>query len=184
MAAHFPRMEPAHLAFISRQKIFFNASAADSGRVNVSPRDVASLRVLNDHTVAYLDLTGSGNETSAHVRSTGRLTLMFCALEGPPLILRLYGKGRILRRGSAEYTALLAEHFDDEERAGARQIVVLDINAVQTSCGYNVPQFDYVKERDTLIRWAEKKGDEGLEQYRREKNVRSIDGFPTGWPEE
>jgi len=179
MAKQFKRIDQPHREFIANQKIFFNASAAAEGRVNISPRDAKSLRLLDDHTLAYLDLTGSGNETAAHVSSNGRLTLMFCAFDGPPTILRLYGTGRVLRRGSPEYKAMLARHFNDEEPLGARQLMVMDVDLVQTSCGYNVPRFDYRGERDTLTRWAEKKGPEGLETYWREKNLRSIDGLPT-----
>jgi hypothetical protein len=169
-----------HRSFIEKQKIFFNASAAAEGHVNVSPRDGAALRVLDQSTVAYLDRTGSGNETAAHLMADGRLTLMFCAFEGSPMILRLYGKGRIVRRGSDEYANLLVWQFCGEEPPGARQMVVLQVEKVQTSCGYNVPLFEFVKERDTLMRWAEAKGPDGLEQYWREKNQYSIDGMPTG----
>jgi hypothetical protein len=159
---------------------FFNASAASHGRVNVSPRDVAALRILDDHAVIYLDRTGSGNETAAHLLVDGRLTLMFCAFEGRPLILRLYGRGRIVARLSAEYGDLLAAHYGGIEVRGARQIVRLDVDLVQTSCGMNVPFYNYVGERDQLTRWAEAKGEPALEQYRREKNSASIDGLPTG----
>lgn len=184
MGKQFDRLETAHREFIAKQQIFFNGSAAPEGRVNVSPRDGKSLRILDDRTVAYLDLTGSGNETAAHLRANGRLTLMFCAMAGAPMILRLYGKGRVVRRGSGEYAALLAAHFSGEEPLGARQMIVLAIETVQTSCGYNVPFFDYAGERDTLTRWAEKKGPDGLKAYWREKNVHSIDGLPTGLLEE
>jgi len=139
MAKQFSSLDPNHLGFIARQHIFFTASAAPTGSVNVSPKDTAALRVLNANCVAYLDLTGSGNETAAHLRAQRRLTLMFCAFESPPLILRLYGRGRALTRGSAEYTELLRTQFGNEERPGARQIVVLDVDRVQTSCGYGVP---------------------------------------------
>jgi hypothetical protein len=180
VAKQFPRIEPTHRDFILRQRIFFTASAAAGARVNVSPRSTDALRVLGTNGAAYLDLTGSGNETSAHLRADGRLTFMFCAFEGPPLILRLYGRGRILRRGSPEYAQLLAAEFGNTEPLGARQIVTLDIDLVQTSCGYGVPLFDSRGERDTLARWAEAKGEAGVEAYRREKNARSIDGLPTG----
>jgi hypothetical protein len=179
MAKHFPALEDEHRAFIEKQKIFFVASAAPEGRVNLSPKGMDSLRVISPHRVAYLDLTGSGNETSAHVEACGRMTMMFCAFEGAPLILRLYGKGAILRKGTPDYEALLA-HF--VEITGARQIVRLDIDLVQTSCGYAVPFFDYREDRPNLVRWAENKGADGLEAYRKEKNTRSIDGLPTGWP--
>lgn len=180
MGKQFQSLETAHRDFIARQKIFFNASAGAEGRVNVSPRDAKSLRILDERTAVWLDLTGSGNETAAHLRATGRLTLMFCAFEGAPMILRLYGTGRAIRQGSAEYAELLAGHFAGEEPPGARQMILLAIEMVQTSCGYNVPLFDYVGERETLYRWAEKKGPEGLEAYWRQKNLHSIDGMPSG----
>ena len=173
-------IESNHREFILQQHIFFTASAATEGRVNVSPKDSASLRILSANSVAYLDQTGSGNETAAHLRADGRLTLMFCAFEGAPTILRLYGRGEVLARGSAGYRKLLASAFDHEECHGARQMVVLEIDLVQTSCGYGVPLFDYIGERPTLKRWAEAKGESGLEEYRLAKNVFSIDGFPTG----
>jgi predicted pyridoxine 5'-phosphate oxidase superfamily flavin-nucleotide-binding protein len=184
MAKQFDRIDEAHREFIANQKIFFNASAAFEGRVNLSPRDGKSLRLIDDRTVVYLDLTGSGNETAAHLRANGRLTLMFCAFEGAPMILRLYGTGRVLGRGSAEYAAILARQFNNEEPLGARQMIMLAVDLVLTSCGYNVPKFDYRGERDTLIRWTEKKGVEGLESYWREKNLRSIDGLHTGLMDE
>jgi hypothetical protein len=180
MATQYPQIDPVHRAFIERQRVFFTASAAAGGRVNLSPKDGASLRVLNENAVAYLDQTGSGNETAAHLRADGRLTIMLCAFEGPPIILRLYGRGRVHRRDGAEYARLLAEAFDSAEPAGARQIVVLNVELVQKSCGYGVPLFDCRGERPSLIRWAESKGDEGMEAYRREKNVLNIDGLPTG----
>lgn len=184
MGKQFERIEPTHREFIERQHIFFNASAAPEGRVNLSPRDRAALRILDPNTVVYLDRTGSGNETAAHLLLNPRLTLMFCAFEGAPMILRLYGHARILPRHSPEYSTLLATHFDNLEVPGTRQIVRLDIDLVQTSCGMNVPLFDHIGERDQLTRWAEAKGEAALEEYRREKNTRSIDGYPTGFVEE
>ena len=180
MAKQFPSIEPNHHKFIQQQRIFFAASAAAEGRVNVSPKDAAALRILDANRVAYLDQTGSGNETAAHLRANGRLTLMFCAFVGPPLILRLYGQGHALLRGRPAYCELLASSFSNLEPPGARQIVVLDVDLVQTSCGYGVPLFEYTGERPTLQRWAEAKGEEGLEEYRRSKNAFSIDGLPTG----
>ncbi|MGK9235233.1 pyridoxamine 5'-phosphate oxidase family protein [Inquilinus limosus] len=181
MAKQFPGITPAQQEFIRRQKVFFTASAAATGRVNVSPRGTDMLRVLGPNAVVYLDLTGSGNETAAHLRATGRLTIMLCAFEGAPMILRLYGAGRVLRRGGPDYARLLAAEFGDAEPLGARQMVRLDIDLVQTSCGFGVPLFDHAGERPTLARWAEaKEAQEGLEAYRRQKNTRSIDGLPTG----
>jgi len=180
MGKQFSSIEPAHREFIERQQIFFNASAASSGRVNVSPRDVAAMRVLDSKTVIYLDRTGSGNETAAHLLADGRLTLMFCAFEGTPLILRLYGRGRVVPRRSPEYNDLLASHYGGTEVPGARQIVRLDVESVQTSCGMHVPLYAYTGERDQLTRWAEVKGEAALEEYRLQKNSTSIDGLPTG----
>ncbi|HEX6496814.1 MAG TPA: pyridoxamine 5'-phosphate oxidase family protein [Acidobacteriaceae bacterium] len=184
MAKQFASMTPAHREFIARQQIFFTASATAASRVNVSPRPTDALRVLDERTVAYLDLTGSGSETAAHLRADGRITLMFCAFDEPPSILRLYGQGTSLIRHTSDYSALLASAFDNQEPPGARQIVRIDIDLVQTSCGYGVPLFDYVGERATLRRWAEHKGEAGLDEYRREKNASSIDGLPTGLAEE
>lgn len=183
MGKQFVQLEPVHRDFIRRQHIFFTASATEQSRVNVSPKDGSALRVLGPNAVAYLDRTGSGNETAAHLLTDGRLTLMFCAFEEPPLILRLYGQGRVLHRGSMEYAEMLSEAFDGVEVPGARHIVTLDIEMVQTSCGLGVPLFDFIEERDGLDRWAQSKGEEGLRQYRIQKNARSIDGLPTGLPE-
>jgi hypothetical protein len=180
MGKQFSSIAPEHREFIERQHIFFNASAASEGRVNLSPRDVASLRVLDPNTVIYLDLTGSGNETAAHLLADGRLTLMFCAFEGAPLILRLYGQGRVIPRHTDEYNALLASHYNNSEPPGARQIFHLTVDSVQTSCGMNVPFYEYVGQRDQLIRWAQVKGESALDEYRLQKNTRSIDGLPTG----
>jgi hypothetical protein len=183
MGKQFQSIESNHREFILQQRVFFVASAAAEGRVNVSPKDGAALRILSANSVAYLDQTGSGNETAAHLRASGRLTLMFCAFAGAPMILRLYGQGRTLPRGGGAYSGLLASAFENEERPGSRQIVVLEIDLVQTSCGFGVPLFEYIDERPTLTRWAQAKGETGLEEYRRLKNAFSIDGLPTGIPE-
>ena len=180
MAKMFERVEPAHTAFIQQQHIFFTATAAATGRVNISPRGADAFRVLDPNTVAYLDQTGSGNETAAHLRACGRLTIMFCGFANVPMILRLYGQGRSLWRGSSEYAALLEAAYNGQEPPGARQIIRLDVEMVQTSCGYGVPLFDYKEDRPTLLRWAEGKGEDGVAAYWREKNLRSIDGFETG----
>jgi hypothetical protein len=184
MAKQFSRIEPAHRDFVARQRIFFAASAAEGARINMSPRGADALRLLGDNAVCYLDETGSGNETAAHLLADGRLTLMFCAFEGAPMILRFYGRGRVLTRGSAAYAALLQSAFDGRETPGARQIVHQEIDLVVTSCGFGVPLFDYVDDRPTLRRWAESKGEAGLAEYRAEKNVTSLDGLPTGMPTE
>ncbi|WP_336485824.1 pyridoxamine 5'-phosphate oxidase family protein [Methylobacterium nigriterrae] len=180
MAKQFPSLDARLSDFIARQRVFFTASAAPGARVNVSPRSTEALRVLGPDAVAYLDRTGSGNETAAHLKADGRLTIMLCAFEGLPMILRLYGRGTVLARGGAGYRSLLGTAFGGAEPPGARQIVRLDIDLVQTSCGYAVPLFDYRDERDNLDRWAAAKGEAGLDAYRREKNVASLDGLPTG----
>lgn len=180
MATQYKSIEPKQRAFIERQHIFFTASAVPGAHINLSPKGLDALRVLGPSSVVYLDRTGSGNETSAHMLADGRLTIMFCAFDGPPLILRLYGRGRIVPRGGREYADLLAKEYGGEEPVGARQMVMLDVELVQTSCGYGVPHYDYLGERPSLDNWAEQKGEEGLVAYRREKNERSIDGLPTG----
>jgi hypothetical protein len=164
--------------FIAQQHIFFVASAPLSaeGHVNISPKGMDTFRVLDSHRVAYLDLTGSGNETSAHLAENGRITVMFCAFVGAPNILRLFGQGSVHLPGSAAW-AELAPQFP--ELPGARQIVTIAVERVQTSCGYAVPFFDFQSERQALVKWAEHKGAEGLDQYHQEKNMRSIDGLPT-----
>lgn len=175
MGKLFDSIQDTHRAFIEKQKIFFVASAAQTGRVNVSPKGLDTLRVLDEHTVAYLDLTGSGNETAAHLQQTPRLTLMFCAFEGNPVILRLYGQGTVHRLGTEAYNAL-AHRFP--VLPGARQIIVLHVETVQTSCGFAVPVFQYEEDRPKLIEWAVNKGEAGLATYYAEKNTKSIDGFP------
>jgi Pyridoxamine 5'-phosphate oxidase len=180
MAKTIPFIDATCRDFIARQKIFFAASAAPGAHVNLSPRGTDLFAVIDDLTVAYLDKTGSGNETAAHLKADGRLTLMFCAFEGPPNILRLYGRGEVLRRGREGYRVILASAFAGVEPPGARQIVVLHVDRVQTSCGYGAPLFEYRGERPSLDNWAQSKGEDGLEAYRREKNVVSIDGLPTG----
>lgn len=180
MAKDFPALNDHHRDFIGRQHMFFTASAAAGARVNISPRSTDLFRVMGDNAVCYLDRTGSGNETSAHLLADGRMTIMFCAVDGPPLILRLYGRGRIIHRDTEDYARLLADTFGGAEPLGGRQIVWLDFDLVKTSCGYGVPLYDYRAERDTMDKWATAKGPDGIEAYWHEKNVTSMDGLPTG----
>lgn len=180
MAKQFPSIDEPIGRFIERQHIFFTASAAPGTRVNVSPRSTVHLRVLGPNSACYLDLTGSGNETAAHLRAEGRMTIMFCAFKGPPKILRLYGTGTVHHRSSARFAELLASQFGGDAPAGTRQIVEMSIDLVQTSCGYAVPEFEYKSERAVLDDWAKAKGEAGLEDYWREKNVVSMDGLLTG----
>jgi hypothetical protein len=183
MAKDFPALTQHHRDFIARQRMFFTASAAAGTRINISPRSTDMLRVIRDNSIVYLDRTGSGNETAAHLLADGRLTIMFCAVEGPPLILRLYGHGSRLRRGGADYAHLLEAEYAGTEPLGARQMIRLDFDLVKTSCGYGVPLFDYREERDTMDKWARAKGQDGIEAYWQEKNVASMDGLPTGMGE-
>ncbi len=165
-------------AFIEDQQIFFVASAPldGNGHVNVSPKGLDCLRILSPTRVAYLDLTGSGNETSAHLLENGRITFMFCAFSGPPKILRLFGTGDVVLPGSDAWNELRPLFG---EYPGVRQIITADIHRVQTSCGYGVPLYDFVGQRDTMVRWADNRGEDGLSTYRAEKNAKSIDGLPT-----
>lgn len=181
MATDYPALDEKLKAFIARQHIFFTATAAAGTRINISPRSTEWLRVIGDNTAVYLDKTGSGMETAAHTLADGRITLMLCAFDKPPMILRLYGQGRSILRGSDEYAALRAAHFGDSEPLGARQMIRIDFDLVKTSCGYGVPFFDFTGERDTLDRWAETKGEEGIVDYWAQKNVVSMDGLPTGY---
>ena len=176
MARFYHALEAKHRDFIAAQKLFFTASGTASSRLNLSPKGMDSLRVLSANRVAYLDLTGSGNETAAHLKHDGRMTLMWCSFDADPLILRLYGRGHAVRRQDAAWATL---HHRFAALPGERQLIVLDIESVQTSCGYAVPLYTYQGERNTLARWAEKKGPVGLIEYWREKNQVSIDGLTT-----
>lgn len=172
------RIQPAHAQFIARQHMFFVATAPleASGHVNLSPKGMDTFAVLSRNRVAYLDMTGSGNETSAHLLQNGRITIMFCAFDGAPNILRLYGSGRTILPGDPEWMDLYANF---SPHPGTRQIILADIYKVQNSCGYSIPLYTYEGERDQLDKWVARKGIDGLEQYRREHNLRSIDGLPT-----
>lgn len=177
MAKVIENITPELREFIEAQHLFFVATAPlNGGHVNVSPKGMDCLRVLSPMRVAYLDLTGSGNETSAHLLENGRVTIMFCAFEGAPRILRLYGQGRTILPDSPEW-AEFAPNFTFY--VGTRQIMVIEVERVQTSCGFAVPFYDYVGERETLVKWAETKGEDGLDAYHKEKNVVSIDALPT-----
>ena len=177
MAKIYANITPELQRFLSQQPIFFVASAplSGEGHVNLSPKGQDCLRVLGPQQVAYLDLTGSGNETAAHLAENGRITLMFCAFAGAPRILRLYGTGRVVLPTSTDW-ATLRPHFPI--MPGARQIIVADIDRVQTSCGMAVPLLDYAGPRDNLHIWAAAKGEDGLAAYRDEKNRTSTDGLP------
>lgn len=167
------------LEFIEKQNIFFVGTSGIESKINVSPKGMDTLRVLNSKRVIWLNLTGSGNETAAHLIENNRITVMFCAFEGNPLILRIYGKAKIIHKTDDRWKELFS-YFSNIP--GARQIIDIDVEMVQHSCGFGVPLYDYKGERNTLIEWAEKKGDAGIEEYQKEKNSISIDGKSTGIP--
>lgn len=182
MAKQFTALSDKHQQFIRDQKIFFTASATGDSRVNVSPRSTDVFRIVSESCALYLDRTGSGNETAAHLLADGRLTFMFCSVEGAPLIMRLYGRGRSVYENNEEFVALIAKHFDGVYPLGTRQLVIMDIELVQTSCGFGVPLFEYHGERDTMDKWADNKGVDGVREYREKNNQVSMDGLPTGLP--
>ncbi len=162
--------------FIAKQKMFFVTTAPKEGRLNLSPKGLDTFRVIDDNKVAWLNLTGSGNETAAHLLEDDRMTVMFCAFEGDPTILRLYGNTKIIHTDEdewLEYAALFPPF------KGIRQLMLMEVNAVQKSCGYAVPLFDYQGQRDTLMHWTDKKGADGIKTYWKERNSRSIDGKKT-----
>ena len=163
--------------FIEAQQLFFVATAAREGRVNVSPKGLDSLRVVSPTRVVWLNGTGSGNETAAHLRDVPRMTLMFCSFVREPLILRLYGTARAVHPRDEEWDELTGLF---PPLLGARNVFVLDVDLVQTSCGYGVPEFEFVQQRELMDNWATKKGPDGLAAYQQEHNLVSIDGFPTG----
>lgn len=173
---------PELVSWVQQQHLFFVATAplAGEGHVNCSPKGLDTLRILGPRRVAYLDLTGSGAETIAHVRENGRIVFMFCALTGPPKIVRFHGSGQVITPASASWEGLRALF---PGYRGARTIISADISHISDSCGFGVPKFEYIEERDTLEKWAVNKGVEGLPLYRSQKNVRSIDGLP-GWEPE
>lgn len=178
MAKFYDQISDDLADWIRAQHLFFVASAplSGEGHINLSPKGLDCFRIFSSNQVAYLDLTGSGNETSAHLKENGRMTFMFCAFVGAPRILRLYGQGRVVLTNDAEWEDL-SQHFT--LMPGTRQIILCDVASVQTSCGFAVPYMDYVGERDALIKYAETKGVDGMRDYRAEKNVESIDGLPT-----
>jgi hypothetical protein len=166
---------PELAEFLAAQPVFFVATApVDEGHVNVSPKGLGTFAVLGPREVAYLDLTGSGVETIAHLRENGRITIMFCAFNSRPNIVRLSGRGTTIP--IEEAPASLLGHFP--KLPGMRSVIHVEIDRVSTSCGYGVPLMTYEGTRSQLLEWAEKKGPDGLVEYRSEKNVRSIDGLP------
>jgi hypothetical protein len=176
MAQRFSEISEKLKRFIEQQKIFFVATATADSRINLSPKGMDSLRILDSNRVVWLNVTGSGNETAAHIQESPRMTVMFAAFDGDPMILRLYGTARAIHKNDPEWKELFALF---KPLPGARQIFDLNVDLVQTSCGMAVPFFDYTGERDQLSNWALKKGDSGLKAYWQEKNQTSLDDKPT-----
>jgi len=176
VAKQFPGLSDEHRAFVADQHIYFVASAAADGRVNLSPKGMDSLRVLGPNRLIWLNLTGSGNETAAHLLQNPRMTVMWCSFTTRPMILRAYGVARALHVTDPGFGELAAQFG---AVPGMRQVFDMQVDLVQTSCGYAVPFMDYAAERPTLRTWAEDKGD-ALPAYWDEKNRQSIDGLPTG----
>ena len=177
MAEQFAELREELSQFITTQKVFFVATAAPDGRINLSPKGQDSLRVLSPTEILWMNLTGSGNETAAHLSESNRMTMMWCAFEGPPRILRVYGTAQVFHPRDARW-----EEFSIQlpSALGTRQYFLVSIDLVQTSCGYAVPFMDYVEDRRVLSKWAENKGEEGISKYWQAKNQLSIDGKPTG----
>ena len=176
MAKFYTELDNKLQEFIAGQKIFFVGTAASEGRVNVSPKGMDSLKVLNSNQLIWLNLTGSGNETTAHLLEQPRMTLMFCAFEGKPWILRVYGKARAIHPRDDEWENWIKLF---PEYPGSRQIFLLDVESAQTSCGFAVPNYQYKQDREDLVQWTEKIGDEGVKKYWKKNNQTSIDGNST-----
>lgn len=176
MAKFYTELDATLREFIGRQQMFFHATAPNSGRINLSPKGLDTFRILGEKRVAYLDLTGSECETAAHLEENGRLTIMFCSFADKPLILRLYGRGSVVRPRDPEWQELRPRFATVP---GERQIVVLDVESIMSTCGFAVPMYEFVSHRETLSEFVRKMGDERMDAYRREKNQKSIDGLPT-----
>ncbi len=180
MAKFYDQLDQKLKTFILEQKIYFTATAPKKGRINLSPKGMDSFRILSDKQVGFLSVTGSGNETAAHLLDDGRITIMFCSFTTTPWILRIYGKGTCIHPGD-DNSDEVAKDFT--QLPGTRQIFIIDIESVQTSCGYSIPFYEYKSERDALNKWAEQKGADGVKEYQQENNLTSIDGIQTGLKE-
>ena len=177
MAKRYDSISPELASFIEKQPIFFVATALVNGRVNLSPKGMDSLRVLDENKVLWLNLTGSGNETATHLLSLDRMTIMTCAFEGKPMILRLYGNATVYHPRDEEWN----EYIDlFPKYTGSRQLILMEVDLVQTSCGMSVPLMDFRGDRNQLTHWADKKGTQDIQNYWKEKNTESLDGHPTG----
>ncbi|HPI55283.1 MAG TPA: pyridoxamine 5'-phosphate oxidase family protein [Chitinophagaceae bacterium] len=172
------QLSEAQQKFIQKQHIFFVASAPlhPEGHVNVSPKGLDTFRILSPSRVAYLDFAGSGNETSAHILENQRITILFCSFAKNPMILRLYGKGSVIKPSQADWDATYALF---NTQVHCRQLFIIDIHRIQSSCGYGIPFYEYQGERSTLTDWIDKKGPEGIDAYIQKNNLQSLDGLPT-----
>ena len=176
MSKFYDKITPRLQKFIEAQKIFFVATAPNSGRINLSPKGMDSFRIIEENRVLWLNVTGSGNETSAHLLENKRITIMFCSFEGAPNILRLYGKGKEIREGNATWDELISLF---PATPGTRQIYDITIDSAQTSCGMSIPFFDYKGERKELNDWAKNQSKKEIQEYWENRNTKSIDGLPT-----
>ncbi len=177
MSEKFTELSEKLIAFIEKQHLFFVGTAGAEGLVNISPKGMDSFRVINAKKIAWLNLTGSGNESAAHVLENGRMTIMFCSFDKQPLILRLYGKATVIHQRDQKWDSLAALF---PTLAGTRQFFELDIDLVQTSCGFAVPHYEFISDRMALDAWANNQGEEGIKRYWKNKNTSSLDGKKTG----
>jgi hypothetical protein len=177
MGKLFDEITPEIVDWVKKQHMFFVATAprADEGHINCSPKGLDTFRILGSRRVAYLDFTGSGAETIAHLRENCRIVFMFCSFDGPPKIVRFHGKGEVVMPASPAWPELQCKF---PQYPGVRSIICAEISRVSDSCGFGVPSFEFVEDRDTLQRWAETKSAESLSTYRQQKNAQSIDGLP------
>lgn len=181
MGKRLPSLKATHIDFIGQQALFFVATAAPEGKINLSPKGMDTLRVSGPDAILWLNLTGSGNETAAHLMQDPRITLMWCAFKGKPMILRVYGTARTYREGTEFWEAHIGRF---PAYTGSRQLVSVKVELVQTSCGMGVPLMEYQGEREMLEPWALGQGESGMHAYRQLKNTKSLDGFPTDIPPE
>lgn len=177
MGKRIKALSPSLIEFIKKQHLFFVSTAMAEGTINLSPKGMDAFRIIDPNKVIWLNLTGSGNETATHLQHASRMTIMFCAFEGKPLILRLYGQAKVFHPRDPEYQKYIS-HFP--ETPGSRQIIEMQVELVQTSCGMAVPLMDFREDRTLLNDWARNKGEEGLQDYLKQKNQISLDGHPTG----
>jgi len=176
MGKQFAELSEKHIEFIAEQKIFFVGTATADSRVNISPKGMDSFHIIDKNRIAWLNVTGSGNETSAHVQKQPRMTIMFAAFEGKPLTLRLYGTAKVIHHTDSEWADLYPLF---KPLPGARQIFDLHVEMVQNSCGMSIPFYDYVAEREQLSDWAKNQGEDGVKKYWEQNNQLSIDEIST-----